>query len=233
MAPRPTSKLTLRSKRSTLNCCVWSINRIKTKAFNKFEDENFVCLIKSYDVIGLVETHLRESIPSPLANYKIHHYHRLQDANAKRNFGGITILVKNAISKGVTLLKSENSNYQWIKLDRNYFNMLQDLFICFMHVLPENSTYTCTVKHGDQFDNLESEIVSFPSKGNIVLCGDFNARTSNLNDYIDNDNEKFNTSDEEYVVDMCCNRTSFDKVLSSRGKQLLDLCIQSRLRTLT
>ena len=99
-----------------------------------------------------------------------------------------------------------------------------------MHVPPVNSTYTA--KHRDQFDNLETDITSFAALGNIVLCGDFNARTSNFSDNIDNDNEKYNMCDEEYIMDMCCSRTSFDKVRSSRGKQLIDLCIQSRLRIL-
>ena len=212
----PTSKLTLRSKRNTLNCCVWNVNGIKTKTFNKFEDNDFLRQIKGFDVIGLVETHLRDSIPSPLNKYKIYHYHRLQDVNAKRNFGGITILVKDAISKGVIVLKSRNSNYQWVKFDKLYFNMQKDLYLCFVHVAPVNSTYTA--KHGDQLDDLESEIISFATLGNIIVCGDFNARTSNFNDYIDNDSEKYNMSDEEYVEDMCCSRTSFDKVLSSRGE---------------
>ena len=44
-----------------------------------------------------------------------------------------------------------------------------------MHVPPVNSTYT--VKHRDQFDNLETDITSFAALGNIVLCGDFNARS--------------------------------------------------------
>ena len=228
MAPR--SKLTLRSKQNTLNCCVWNVNGIKTKTFNKFEDNDFLRQIKGYDVIGLVETHLRDSTPPPLNKYKIYHYHRLQDANAKRNFGGITILVKDAISKRVTVLKSRNSNYQWVKFDKLYFDMQKDLYLCFVYVPPVNSTYIA--KHGDQLDDLGSEIISFATLGNIIVCGDFNARTSNFNDYIDNGSEKYNISDEEYVEDMCCSRTSFDKVLSSRGKQLLDLCIQSSLRVL-
>ena len=98
-----------------------NVNGIKTKTFNKFEYDAFLRQIKGYYVIGLVETHLQDSILSPINKYKIYHYHRLQDVNAKRNFGGITILNKDAISKGVTVLKSRNSNYQLVKFDKHYF----------------------------------------------------------------------------------------------------------------
>ena len=118
----------------------------------------------------------------------------------------------------MSVLKPGNSNYQWVKFDKCYFNMLKDLYLCFVHVPPVNSTYTA--KHGDQLDNLETDITSFAALGNIVLCGDFNAKTSNFSDNIDNDSEKYNMCEEEYIMDMCCSRTSFDKVRSSRGKQL-------------
>ena len=45
--------------------------------------------------------------------------------------------------------------------------MLKDLYLCFVHVPPVNSTYTA--KDGDQFENLESEIFSFASLGNITV----------------------------------------------------------------
>jgi hypothetical protein len=40
----------------------------------------------SYDIIGLVETHLVESLPAPLNNYNIYHTYRKQNAKTKRNF---------------------------------------------------------------------------------------------------------------------------------------------------
>ena len=62
MAPT-TNKLGLRSKRNTLKCCVWNVNGIKTKSFNKFE-EKFFRQIKGYDVIGLVESHTSQGLTS-------------------------------------------------------------------------------------------------------------------------------------------------------------------------
>ena len=67
------------------------------KLKNKFEDTSFINNIKCYDIIGLVETHLVESLPAPLKNYNIHHTYRKQNVKTKRNFGGISVLIKKTI----------------------------------------------------------------------------------------------------------------------------------------
>jgi exonuclease III len=77
-----------------VNLAVWKINGIKSKVHNKFDDKSFVDCIQSCDVIGLVETHLIESLPSPSKDFNIHHFYRTQNSRAKRNFGGISILVR-------------------------------------------------------------------------------------------------------------------------------------------
>lgn len=53
--------------------------------------------MQSCDVIGLVETHLIESLPPPSKDFNIHHFYRTQNSRAKRNFGSISILVRKSI----------------------------------------------------------------------------------------------------------------------------------------
>jgi len=86
-----------------VNLAVWNINGVKSKLINKFEDTSFINNIKCYDIIGLVETHLVESLPAPLNNYNIHHTYRKHDihhtyrkqnAKTKCNFGRISVLIK-------------------------------------------------------------------------------------------------------------------------------------------
>ena len=108
----------LKTRRSTLNLCVWNVNGLKTKDFNKLEDATFLNYIKQYDV----ETHLSDSLSSPLNGYKFHHTFRSKDQRAERSFDGISILIKNSIKDGITVIKPTNSNYCWIKLDRHFFN---------------------------------------------------------------------------------------------------------------
>ena len=85
------------TSKTSVNLVVWNINGVKSKLINKFEDTSFINNIKCYDIIGLVETHLVESLPAPLKNYNIHHTYRKQNVKTKRNFGGISVLIKKTI----------------------------------------------------------------------------------------------------------------------------------------
>ena len=81
------------ASKTSVNLAVGNINGVKSKLINKFEDTSFINNIKCYDIIGLVETHLVESLPAPLNNYNIHHTYR-KSAKTKRNFGRISVLIK-------------------------------------------------------------------------------------------------------------------------------------------
>ena len=72
-------------------------------------------------------------------------------------------------------------------------------------------------------------------QGDILLGGGgyFNGRVSTLNDFIINDSyDRFCNDDDEYIVDKCSVRQNQDKILTDRGKHIMDFGIQSRLRLL-
>ena len=70
-------------------------------------------------------------------------------------------------------------------------------------------------------------------QGDMLLRDEFNGRVSTLNDFIINDSyDRFCNDDDEYIVDKCSVRQNQDKILTARGKHIIDLCIQSRLRLL-
>ena len=81
----------------------------------------------------------------------------------------------------------------------------------------------------DIIDELEHDIMEYSLCGNIMLTGDLNARTGTNSDLVDDD-DKHLPFDDEYIVDSVpMKRTSLDSIVNSRGKRLLDLCIQSSL----
>ncbi|CAG2209254.1 unnamed protein product [Mytilus edulis] len=89
------------------------------------------------------------------------------------------------------------------------------------------------VNQGDQFECLINDITNMYDKGDIALFGDFNARVAVDVDFIPNDNCSKFMPDEHYIEDVpCTTRESQDQVRCNRGKSLIDLCIQSRLRIL-
>ena len=174
---------------------------------------------------------LLKHLPSLLANFNIYHFYRSQNAKARRNFGGISLPIRKSIKDGITIFDNKNSSFVWIKIDKKFFGLLNDLFICFLHIPPENSTYS--QNHGDQFENLTNDVLNYYDKGDILLCGDFNGRVSTAQDFVINDSISNNwNDDDEYCVDSCRYRNSLDKVTTARGRHIIDLCIQSRLRIL-
>ena len=73
--------------------------------------------------------------------------------------------------------------------------------MCFLHIPPENSSYTA--KNGDDFDTLINDICNYSSCGDLMLCGDFNARTSSDPDFILYDKkDKGMQNDPNYIYDL-------------------------------
>ena len=71
----------------------------------------------------------------------------------------------------------------------------------------------------------------------VILMGDFNAHTSNLNDFIDLDNISHTDSNSylptNYSADLpLIRRQNMDTSINEQGKHLIDLCIESKIRIL-
>ena len=158
-----------------LHLGVWNIEGLT----NKLDNPDFISKIKDFDLISLVETWL------PYGNQKINidgYYsfskHRKQKAqNARRNSGGITILVKSSVKKGIKFLDREsNEEFVWWKLEKSFLKPNSDIFICSAYVPPQNSSREIRIDI-DHYDHLQNNIYKFLNQGKVLLCGDFNART--------------------------------------------------------
>ena len=220
------------------------MNQIKKQlsisAFNvhglgdKLSNNSFLNDIKS-DINVLLETWKGENKEFNTHGFLAINKIRKKKSKAKRYSGGIMVLYKKEIHKGLTYLKdgTNSPNRLWIKLDKNCFGFNDDIYICCIYIPP------ITSKH---YDNdifyLENEINNFSNKGSILLIGDFNARTGCNLDFIENDSteiNKFTTQNllpEYYDTDFVKKRNSVDKVVNLQGKNLLDLCVSARLRML-
>ena len=105
-----------------------------------------------------------------------------------------------------------------------------------VYIPPSDSPYSS----GDEFDQIMSDIIDIGAKYNnckICLVGDFNARTSNLPDFIEADKHLLHaTGLDEGDTDIFIDRNMFehlnivvdryttDKVVDATGKKLLDFC---------
>ena len=202
---------------------------LKSKTHDKTIDDIFLKSIAAHDIILLAETHMGYSDSVLIEGY---HYFQVCRPISRNNryFGGIEILYKSSIKDGVKILPIRNTNFHWILFKKDFFNLNNDIYLCTVYYPPSNSAYLS--EDSEIFQRIEKDIFSYQNLGDIILCGDFNARCGTDNDFVSNDLDDFIPIDPNYVADNSRIRYSRDSKLDSRGKELLDFCIGNNLRIL-
>jgi hypothetical protein len=135
------------------------------------------------------------------------------------------------IRKGVKNLQNTQSRLSMDKVREKLFQFYERYFSMFSIYLPSNSFYA-NQSTDEVLENIESDIVNkYSGKGNIILCGDLNARTGSESDFIQDDSNDENLPlYKNYNSDIVQEkRCSHDSKVDNRDKQLLDLCIGSKL----
>ena len=220
-------------KFSNLSFCVWNVGGLISNTQSKLDDPLFVETINKYDIILLTETHLGYNTIINLPGYHFYPICRNLSKN-RRYFGGLGIFIRENIRPGIKLLENKCKEYQWLKLDKSFFNLSKETFLCLAYVIPANSSFS--IQGGDEvLENIQSDARLFLSKNSsVIMCGDFNARTGSENDYIPNDtNDEHVPLYDDYECDLNIDpRNSMDKKVDQRGKQLLEFCISTKMRML-
>ena len=78
--------------------------------------------------------------------YKVTGYNYISKARkkkARRHSGGIIIYFKKEFTKGITYLKEVtlSQNRLWIKLDKMFFGLSQDVYLCAVYIPPISSPH--------------------------------------------------------------------------------------------
>ena len=157
--------------------------------------------------------------------------------NAKRASGGL--FVNNEIKRGVEILKNYKDVLLWVKLKwSDYFHIDSDIYIANVYVVPEHSTNVTN----DAFGMLQCELANLPSNYKVLMCGDLNAATNIVADFLDQDIQETDIdwlenvgadieNDQTHAVYKYLNergllgRSSMDtRKIDKHGRDLLDLC---------
>ena len=188
---------------------------------------------EQFDFIGLAETWLKASkeIQFNAQNYHIINKPRsYTHPQARRGSGGLLLYIHNRIWENIQILDNTYMDDRiWVKLICKQ-NIEKDIFICFCYLPPKGSTISCNRQ--SEWSSFEFEIVKFASQGDILVCGDLNARTGTQCDYVENDNDIPEHFSLTYIADQGYRRVSQDPMVNMQGRCLLDLCIGLRLRIL-
>ena len=179
-----------------------------------------VILATNLDIVCLCETFLRNSEAISLEGYKwIGHNRTNISRRAVRGSGGVGVLVKESMFDrfSIDIVDKRYEDILWITCTQ-LNNPENVLFICVCYLPPAASSRGD--RSHDVFDILRSQCLKFQHKGEILICGDFNARIGTLNDLPNNTS---NNLPQRQVIDTAIN---------SHGKQLVDFLIDCNMITL-
>ena len=154
---------------------------------------------------------------------------QLLNKRAKRS-GGLLCYIKEVFVEGIQEVNGivKNDDRLWLKLSSNFFGFPRDLYVRLAYITPATST------HSSARDNiwqlLNTEIAQFSVQGEIMVTGDFNARTGILSDFNEIDSVKYVPLPPHYKPDLELVRSNLDHFVNHYGKELLNMCISCNLR---
>ena len=222
--------------KENINFMTWNLQGlVSSDGTNKLRIPEMLRIMYKFDFICLCETWQDNDDNISLHGYKQFTSHRsMKHKKARRSSGGVAVLVRNNISKGVTRVKSASDDIIWLKLDKKFFGINKDIYLCCCYLIPQNSS-TFTWNDIDICDILDTEVSKYGTFGDILLCGDLNARTGNLLDYIANDDNDDNIANvlplpPDYLSDdFNRSRNNRDPTTNEWGRFIVDLCISAKL----
>ena len=220
------SKSKLRSTIETHSTKIlsWNIQSSNTISGYKFDDQNFCKIIEQFKLVCLQET--RKTI-------KIAGFRSFNNVRRGEKHGGVCILVNNDISDGVSKINTSINDVIVCKLKKSFFNLASDIILVNAYVKPANTSSKTNNTDGyDTLRELDILINDLRSKGDIILCGDFNSRISTELDFIENDSDNVNSFiplPDDYEVDNLTRRNSQDSKTNNYKRLFLELLINNSI----
>ena len=102
--------------------------------------------------------------------------------NAGRPSGGIACYAKADLAPSINIWRrAADGALLWLLLAPS-IGLKRPLYLCIAYVAPEHSTHYSHACANDAFETLLTDISDIGNQGDILLAGDFNARTQELSD---------------------------------------------------
>ena len=189
---------------------------------SELEEPDFISLMNKHDICLFSETWKKDDSKIELPGWWDFSVVRPKYRKFGRHSGGITICCRSNLRPGLKIMES-SEGFIWFKLDAKFFNLLNDLYVGAVYIPPQY-TKNLYSKKIDYFKCLCDALIKYGNKGNIILAGDFNARTGV--DHLDH-------FDTPHVDEICpkdvvnyinVQRHSCDDKVNNYGKKLSEIC---------
>lgn len=144
-------------------------------------------------------------------------------------------MIKDTLSKNVKIKEILYDTIVWIHMSKEIVTNHIDLYIAAVYIPPSDSKFH-DIYDCDLFTTLNDSITKYTELGNILITGDFNARTGALLDYIDSDGlfSEINNHISDvmsYIPDTEPGpRSTMDRKINTFGRKLINICKSSHLR---
>ena len=217
-----------------LRCSLLNVQGLVTKRTNKLHTKELQNIF-NHSVL-LVETWTNDFSDIDVINFHSFVLNRNENKkSSKRSSGGIILYIRNRYVSKDTLIYTSQDDIIWIKTKKSLCSPDNDLFVGLCYMVPDDSSRQSMVET-NIFDRLLDSIVFIENKSqgncNLLLCGDFNSRTSNRPDFVvDDGTMHMSVLPDDYISDTQMPRFSEDEGhINNNGLLLLDLCKQTGLR---
>ena len=147
----------------------------------KFETPEFIELVSQNSIFGVCETWCNDQEVITLSGFNFYSINR--KSNKGKTRGGIGMFIKQELTKATKIIyELSDENMLWCKLDKKHLNIDNDLFLGCIYIPPQNSSKEKRLNK-DHFERLKNTMLNIESI-NMILLGEFNARTQNKNDVL-------------------------------------------------
>ena len=170
---------------------------------------------------------MRDSDDCHLEGFKYYPFNRKQGDGKGATRGGIGLFVRNDWKEHIKIRYDLScENFLWCKLSKEFFGYHDDIYIGMIYFPPETSTREkkCNLDH---FLHLQETTRNINSE-NIILMGDFNARTKDLDDVLLGEKDEEELDQVGFFSKITTQRRNQDQSVNKYGRSLVEYCIATR-----
>ena len=225
------------SRKVGLDILTWNINDNRLSVEGAKSDlPEFKELIESYPIFALQETKGKVSLPNYIC------YNTLR---AGSRSGGLCVGIHKSLEVETKPLVTNCEDIQAVSVSltpkqkaTGSKEVKWEFTIINVYDSPECSSFKRKKRvnnNGNDGETTIDQLLDFMASndlGSIYLCGDFNARTRDMNHIIMDEDGETSQFQEGLNNDMVSTRSSRDTVLNARGKKFLDLLACTNLTLL-